>query len=218
MPSLARGALRHRPAVPPRAHGSRAIAGSRRRLYDTRPDCRIAQEMLLGIGGVRALAGARPARSASTTSTKGTPCSRASRLIAGSHGRRAWSSRRPGGRRDASIVFTTHTPVPAGNEVHAIADLLRLGAGLRAGRPSSSRALGGDPFNMTVAGLRPRVSPTPCPRCTGETARGICGPTSTTRRRSSPITNGVHVGTWQDPRGSRPSLESDAACWRRAVR
>src|SRR5215471_2380094 len=26
-----------------------------RRLYDTRPDCRIAQEMLLGIGGVRAL-------------------------------------------------------------------------------------------------------------------------------------------------------------------
>ena len=26
------------------------------RLYDTRPDCRIAQEMLLGIGGVRALA------------------------------------------------------------------------------------------------------------------------------------------------------------------
>src|SRR5512144_1997612 len=26
-----------------------------RRLYDTRPDCRLAQEMLLGIGGVRAL-------------------------------------------------------------------------------------------------------------------------------------------------------------------
>src|SRR4029450_12221810 len=26
-----------------------------RRLYDTRPDCRIAQEMLLGIGGARAL-------------------------------------------------------------------------------------------------------------------------------------------------------------------
>ncbi len=28
----------------------------------------------------------------------------------------------------ASIVFTTHTPVPAGNETHALADLRRLGA------------------------------------------------------------------------------------------
>src|SRR4030095_13497704 len=53
----------------------------------------------------------------------------------------------------ASIVFTTHTPVPAGNETHALADLRRLGADCDL-LPGELRAIGGDPFNMTVAGLR----------------------------------------------------------------
>src|SRR5260370_1385419 len=51
------------------------------------------------------------------------------------------------------IVFTTHTPVPAGNEVHAIEDLRRLGAGCEL-VAAELREIGGDPFNMTVAGPR----------------------------------------------------------------
>ncbi len=51
------------------------------------------------------------------------------------------------------IVFTTHTPVPAGNEVHSLAELRRLGACCEL-VDGEMRQLGGDPFNMTVAGLR----------------------------------------------------------------
>src|ERR1700752_2449810 len=50
-------------------------------------------------------------------------------------------------------VFTTPTPVRAGNEVHPLAALRRLGAGCEL-VPSELAEIGGDPFNMTVAGLR----------------------------------------------------------------
>lgn len=52
-----------------------------------------------------------------------------------------------------SIVFTTHTPVAAGNEVHEHKLLEYMGAynGLSY---EQVKEIGGDPFNMTVAGLR----------------------------------------------------------------
>jgi starch phosphorylase len=98
--------------------------------------------------------------------------------------------------------------VPAGNEAHAPADLHRLGAdcGLL---PAELRALGGDPFNMTVAGLRLAHRANAVAQLHGETARrmwaGVEG--------AAPIiaiTNGVHVGTWQDPRVPS-ALSSDGA-------
>ena len=51
------------------------------------------------------------------------------------------------------IVFTTHTPVIAGNEVHDHGLLSYMGMynGLTYGQMLS---IGGDPFSMTVAGLR----------------------------------------------------------------
>ena len=123
-----------------------------RRLYDPRPDCRLAQEMLLGIGGVRALR-------ALHLPVERLPLQRGPR---GLRGLELIADRMEAGRAFArgvaaarrTIVFTTHTPVPAGNEVHALADLRRLGAELRAGRRASWPQIGGDPFNMTVAGLR----------------------------------------------------------------
>jgi len=167
-----------------------------RRLYDTRPDCRIAQEMLLGIGGVRALQ-ALHLPVALYHFNEGHAVFAgleliASRMERGMDFREAWRLARE------TIVFTTHTPVPAGNEVHALADLLRLGAGceLVAGE---LRELGDDPFNMTVAGLRLARLASAVSQLHGRTARVMWAHVED----GAPIiaiTNGVHAGTWQDPR------------------
>src|SRR6185295_11203682 len=98
-----------------------------RRLYDPRPDCRIAQEMLLGIGGARALR-LLHADVSTYHFNEGHAVFAGIELIAGAMEdgasfEAAWRAAR------ARVVFTTHTPVPAGNEIHSLGDLLRLGAG-----------------------------------------------------------------------------------------
>ena len=69
------------------------------------------------------------------------------------------------------------------------------------------REIGGDPFNMTVAGLRLARSANAVAQLHGETARAMWAHVD----GAAPIiavTNGVHVGTWQDPR-IPPALASD---------
>src|SRR5262245_8429829 len=167
-----------------------------RRLYDPTLDCRVAQEMLLGIGGVRALrklgidvevyhfneghavfAGVELI---------------AERMQAGASFEAARAAVRP------EIVFTTHTPVPAGNEVHSLAELRRLGACCEL-VDGEMRQLGGDPFNMTVAGLRlaRRAS------AVSVLHRDVASEMWRHVDQAAPIlaiTNGVHVPTWQDKR------------------
>jgi starch phosphorylase len=116
--------------------------------------------------------------------------------------RDAWEAAR------RAIVFTTHTPIPAGNEVHALADLRRLGACLEL-VDGEMRAIGGDPFNMTVAGLRLARRANAVSKLHAEVSRemwkGVDGAAEIIA-----ITNGAHVPTWQDPRvaaaGSPESL------------
>ncbi len=121
------------------------------RLYEAGTDVRIAQEMLLGIGGIRAL------------NWLGIPIStyhfnEGHAVFAGIE---MIADLMEGGVpfQDAlrqvrsRIVFTTHTPVKAGNEEHALADLRRMGACLQLSG-AEMRGIGEDPFNMTVAGLR----------------------------------------------------------------
>ncbi len=165
------------------------------RLYQAGTDVRIAQEMLLGIGGVRAL------------HWLGIPISTyhfneghavfagveliASRMEVGMSFPDAWADTR---RR---IVFTTHTPVTAGNEEHAIRDLRRMGACLELSG-AEMRALGGDPFNLTVAGLRLARRANGVSALHGETARAMWRQVGD----AAPIigiTNGVHAPTWQAP-------------------
>jgi starch phosphorylase len=115
------------------------------------------------------------------------------------------------------IVFTTHTPVPAGNEIHALSDLRRLGACLELS-DAEMRALGGDPFNMTVAGLRLSRRANAVSALHAETARTMWAHVG----NAAPIlgiTNGVHAGTWQAP-GIRATRRDPAALWetRRALR
>src|SRR6266508_4756594 len=96
------------------------------RLYESGSDVRIAQEMLLGIGGLRAL------------NWLGIPIAAyhfneghavfagiemvAEEMAGGRTLPDAWALTRQ------RIVFTTHTPVKAGNEEHALKDLRRMGA------------------------------------------------------------------------------------------
>ena len=167
-----------------------------RRLYDTRPDCRLAQEMLLGIGGVRALRALHLPVSLYHFNEGHAVFAGieliADRMEAGATFEEAWRAVRE------SIVFTTHTPVPAGNEVHALAELHRLGANCEL-VDSELREIGGDPFNMTIAGLRLARSANAVAQLHGETARAMWAHVD----NAAPIvavTNGVHVGTWQDER------------------
>ena len=187
-----------------------------RRLYDTRPDCRLAQEMLLGIGGVRALRALHLPVSLYHFNEGHAVFAGieliADRMEAGATFESAWQAARE------RIVFTTHTPVPAGNEVHPLADLRRLGASCEL-VDSEMREIGGDPFNMTVAGLRLARSANAVAQLHGETARAMWAHVD----GAAPIiavTNGVHVGTWQDPRIPRRSRPTTAsfACARPSSR
>jgi starch phosphorylase len=178
------------------------------RLYDTRPDCRVAQEMLLGIGGVRAL------------SRLGIPVDiyhfneghavfaglelMADRMSKHAAFEEAWAWAR---RR---IVFTTHTPVPAGNEIHPLDEVRRLGASLEL-VDAEVKAIGGDPFGMTVAGLRLAHIANAVAELHGETARRMWSGVSD----AAPIiavTNGVHRATWQAPEIAR-SRDDGARLW-----
>ncbi|MHB1845674.1 MAG: alpha-glucan family phosphorylase [Deltaproteobacteria bacterium] len=167
-----------------------------RRLYCGGPKDRVAQEILLGVGGVRALRalGIRPEI---FHFNEGHAVFAGLELIAEETARgRAfsdgWAAVRP------QIVFTTHTPVEAGNESHSLDLLMEMGANRGARREEMER-LGGSPFNMTVAGLRLSCRANAVSALHAETARAMWRDVSGAAR-IEPITNGVHPGTWQDER------------------
>jgi starch phosphorylase len=96
------------------------------------------------------------------------------------------------------IVFTTHTPVVAGNETHDHELLMYMGAynGLTHGQMLQ---LGGDPFSMTVTGLRLSRIASAVSKLHQETARRMWQKADGSSQILA-VTNGVHNGTWQDDR------------------
>ncbi len=167
-----------------------------RRLYGGGEHERVAQEILLGAGGVKALQvlGIEPDVyhfNEGHAVFAGLELI-ADRMAAGKSFDSAWADVR------SRIVFTTHTPVEAGNESHPIDLLLRLGAnrGLRA---EELVRLGGEPFNMTVAGLRLACRANAVSELHGVTAREMWRHVGEIAPILA-ITNGVHPGTWQDSR------------------
>lgn len=165
------------------------------RLYEAGTDTRIAQEMILGIGGVRAL-GWLGFNVHTYHFNEGHAVFAGIERIAelmesGMTFPDAWE------RVRKQTVFTTHTPVKAGNEEHALADLRRMGACLQLSG-AEMRAIGGDPFNMTVAGLRLSRSANAVAQLHGVTSRAMWKDVSNACPIGA-ITNGVHVPTWQAP-------------------
>ena len=166
------------------------------RLYEPTLDRRVAQEIMLGVGGVRALA-ALGLEVDTYHFNEGHAVFAgvamiAERVAAGTAFRTAWDAVRE------RIVFTTHTPIPAGNEVHPLGELRRLGACCDLGE-AEMRTLGGDPFNMTVAGLRLSRRANAVSALHGEVSRAMWRDVEGASEILA-ITNGVHVPTWQDAR------------------
>ncbi len=182
-----------------------------RRLYGGGARDRVAQEILLGVGGVRALR------------ALGLPVTvyhfnEGHAVFAGLELMRE-HMQSPGAPLDfeaaleatrAVCVFTTHTPVPAGNETHPGELLRELGANLHLSA-AELETLGGEPFGMTVAGLRLSRRANAVAALHGDTSRGMWKAVTGAAPITS-ITNGVHPGTWQDER-IRGAMRGEDSMW-----
>ncbi|MEO1054083.1 MAG: alpha-glucan family phosphorylase [Bacteroidota bacterium] len=166
-------------------------------LYGWFEEERVAQEMILGVGGVRALrelgididvyhfneghalfAGFELVRE---------------KVDAGKTYEEAMSLTKN------EIAFTTHTPVVQGNESHTIDRLMYMGADNKAFSRSKLRELGGSPFNMTIAALRMSKKANAVAQLHNETANKMWAKVDN-RAEIIGITNGIHIPTWVDER------------------
>jgi starch phosphorylase len=174
------------------------------RLYDADPDTRLIQYLLLGVGAVRALR-AMGIEPGVIHLNEGHAALAALELALGER-----LSDGAIDRARARAIFTTHTPVPAGNDAYPPDQVRRVLAGLAAEggcEVDALVALGqgdpndpGEPFGMTEAALRLSRAANAVSRRHGEVARQMwhrLWPGS--HPDEVPIghvTNGVHVPTW----------------------
>jgi starch phosphorylase len=178
------------------------------RLYIGEPDVRLAQYVLLGVGGMRALAamGIDPGR---LHLNEGHPAFAAIELARrdverGTPVAQALENAR---RR---VVFTTHTPVPAGNDRYPVEQVARVagafaqesGLGLdglvRLGRSQPDDAE--EAFGMTQFALHVSARANAVSARHGEVARAMWRPlwpqVDVSEVPIGHVTNGVHEPTW----------------------
>jgi starch phosphorylase len=176
------------------------------RLYESNRSMRLAQYAVLGVGGVRALRalGIEPAV---YHLNEGHPVLGVFELLA--QARRNADDDMAWQRMREQVVFTTHTPVPAGNETYSAGEVLAtLGriadlAGDRARLLSIGRidpARPEQPIGMTAIALRASRHANAVSRRHGQVARAMWQPLFAGRAVQevpiSHVTNGVHVPTW----------------------
>lgn len=184
-------------------------------LYGWFGEERIAQEMVLGIGGVRALR-ALGIEVDTYHFNEGHALFAGFELIkekidAGSSFEAAVAESRN------EIVFTTHTPIVQGNESHPMDRLLYMGAnnGLTIEQLVS---LGGSPFNMTVGALRLSRISNAVAQLHKETSNKMWKDIES-RSEIIGITNAIHLPTWVDSEMIKAaesytgSKESKEALW-----
>jgi starch phosphorylase len=178
------------------------------RLYVGDGDTRLAQYALLGIGGVRALRamGIDPGVFHLNEGHAAlAPLELAAEAVSGGASfAEAFASAR------ARTVFTTHTPVPAGNERYAPHQMRRVLAGLDERLQTDWDSLldllrveqgnGDEQPGMTPLALRASRSRNGVSRRHGGVARGIWRPLFGAEKDEdvpiSHVTNGVHLPTW----------------------
>ena len=170
-------------------------------LYGGDREHRIRQELLLGVGGIRALAalGVEPTVfHLNEGHSAFLQIERARALVA-----RGMETSAALEQIRRSSVFTTHTPVPAGNEVFD-EELVARYAGKLAEDAGLDRdtllALGRfedkPGFGLTPLALRLSAAANGVSALHGDVARGMWGELG---HEIGHVTNGVHVGTWLDP-------------------
>ena len=196
-------------------------------LYGGDREHRIRQELLLGVGGVRALAALGIEPTVFHLNEGHSAFLLVERLralvAAGAETDDALESIR------RSSVFTTHTPVPAGNEVFdetlvaRYAGELAAEAGLGLERLLELGRFGPEPgFGLTPFALRLSASANGVSDLHGEVAREMWAPLwPDAETPIGHVTNGVHLGTWLDPAlaellryaGVRPDAPPEEANW-----
>ena len=175
------------------------------RLYIGEPDTRLAQYILLGVGGVRALEamGIDPGILHLNEGHAAFISLEAARAHGGTLGEGLAAAR-------AKTIFTTHTPVPAGNDTYPAGQVVEALAGLTASMgvdPMEVIRLGrtrpdddGEAFGVSQFALRTSRAANGVSRRHGEVARGMWRELWPDRAvEEVPIghvTNGVHVPTW----------------------
>ncbi len=181
------------------------------RLYGGDQDTRIRQEILLGMGGVRALAALGMQPTVFHMNEGHAAFCTLERY--GELRRGGMSHERAVQRIRASSVFTTHTPVAAGHDRFPPAlmtkyfgprlDDLQLTRtqllGLGREKPQDAR----EPFCMTVLALRLAERCNGVSKLHGQVSRemwtSVFGTTDPKRVPIGHITNGVHAETWLSP-------------------
>lgn len=166
-------------------------------LYGWFGEERIAQEMVLGIGGVRALRALKIPVDVYHFN-EGHALFAGFELVRekvkkGKTFEQAMSASRN------EIVFTTHTPVIQGNESHYIDRLLYMGADNEVFNRSQLKQLGGSPFNMTVGALRLSRKSNAVAQLHAVTANKMWEHVKD-RSEIIGITNAIHLPTWVDKR------------------
>lgn len=186
-----------------------------KRLYGGGEDDRLAQEIMLGVGGVRLLQALGLPVDVYHFNEGHAVFAGLELLRQGVYGGKTLAEKLA--KLRAHVVFTTHTPVAAGNEVHEHALMKKLDADCGF-TPAELTEIGGAPFSMTVAGLRLARIANGVAELHGETARTMWKDVAGAAPIIS-ITNGVHVPTWQDARiraalvSEKPKDQQDAALW-----
>ncbi|HWU89248.1 MAG TPA: alpha-glucan family phosphorylase [Kofleriaceae bacterium] len=185
------------------------------RLYGGGAEDRIAQEIVLGVGGVRLLRALKLPIDVFHFNEGHAVFAGLELLREQQFGGATLAERMA--RLRSHVVFTTHTPVPAGNEVHDLSLLREMGADLGFS-DAELETIGGSPFSMTVAGLRLARIANGVSELHGQTAREMWKHVE----GAAPIiglTNGVHAPTWQDARiraalvPDKPRERQDAELW-----
>ncbi|MBA3459209.1 MAG: alpha-glucan family phosphorylase [Deltaproteobacteria bacterium] len=177
----------------PEREGDRWIT---QRLYGGGTEDRLAQEIVLGVGGVRLIDELGIDADVYHFNEGHAVFAGLELLRSGKFG--GTSLAQKVAKLKKHIVFTTHTPVPAGNEVHGL-DIMRTMDADCGFSDKDLATIGGDPFSMTVAGLRLARIANGVAELHGETARAMWKDVKGAAPILS-ITNGVHVPTWQDAR------------------
>lgn len=180
-------------------------------LYGWFGEERIAQEMVLGIGGVKALRALKiPVDvyhfNEGHALFAGFELVR-EKVAAGKSLDRALDESRK------QIVFTTHTPVVQGNESHYIDRLIYMGADNGVFTRQDLKRLGGSPFNMTVGALRLSRKANAVAQLHAVTANKMWEGVKD-RAEIVGITNAIHLPTWVDNRIVRAAKEPTQEIWR----
>jgi starch phosphorylase len=152
---------------------------------------RIFQEMVLGIGGIRALEKLGHTQIQKHHMNEGHSCFLTLELL---HKMYESGKDNPNLVKD-KCVFTTHTPIKAGHDVFSYEDIYNAFRGCQELLPLHIRELAGqDQFNTTKLAMNLSSCTNAVSKKHGEVTREMF-PSNTIIS----ITNGIHVGTWVSP-------------------